>query len=198
MLEFLYNWIEQIALAVIIASIFEMILPSGKSQKYIKMVLGIFIIFNIISPFVDANSLYNFDVNELIENYTENIETSSGISTQDKIEEAYIKELETDIINTVEKEGYNVSSCDIDAVIYSDDNNAGINSINIVLLSKNNNKTEETSSDINSIENIEINVSVGNQEKNNQENNITQKDIKDLKKTLSKHYEIDEKIININ
>ena len=198
MLEFLYNWIEQIALAVIIASIFEMILPSGKSQKYIKMVLGIFIIFNIISPFVDANSLYNFDVNELMENYTENIETSSGISTQDKIEEAYIKELETDIINTVEKEGYNVSSCDIDAVIYSDDNNAGINSINIVLLSKNNNKTEETSSDINSIENIEINVSVGNQEKNNQENNITQKDIKDLKKTLSKHYEIDEKIININ
>ena len=198
MLGFLRNWIEQIALAVIIASIFEMILPSGKSQKYIKMVLGIFIIFNIISPFVDANSLYNFDVNELIENYTENIETSSGISTQDKIEEAYIKELETDIINTVEKEGYNVSSCDIDAVIYSDDNNAGINSINIVLLSKNNNKTEETSSDINSIENIEINVSVGNQEKNNQENNITQKDIKDLKKTLSKHYEIDEKIININ
>ena len=197
MLGFLRNWIEQIALAVIIASIFEMILPSGKSQKYIKMVLGIFIIFNIISPFVDANSLYNFDVNELMENYTENIETSSGISTQDKIEEAYIKELETDIINTVEKEGYNVSSCDIDAVIYSDDNNAGINSINIVLLSKNNNKTEETSSEINSIENIEINVSVGEQE-NNQENNITQKDIKDLKKTLSKHYEIDEKIININ
>ena len=88
-----------------------------------------------------------------MENYTENIETSSGISTQDKIEEAYIKELETDIINTVEKEGYNVSSCDIDAVIYSDDNNAGINSINIVLLSKNNNKTEDTSSEINSIEN---------------------------------------------
>ena len=114
-----------------------------------------------------------------------------------KIEEAYIKELETDIINTVEKEGYNVSSCDIDAVIYSDDNNAGINSINIVLLSKNNNKTEETSSDINSIENIEINVSVGGEE-NSQENNITQKDIKDLKKILSKHYEIDEKIININ
>ena len=197
MLGFLRNWIEQIALAVIIASIFEMILPSGKSQKYIKMVLGIFIIFNIISPFVDANSLYNFDVNELIENYTENIETTSGISTQDKIEEAYIKELETDIINTVEKEGYNVSSCDIDAVIYSDDNNAGINSINIVLLSKNNNKTEETSSDINSIENIEINVSVGGEE-NSQENNITQKDIKDLKKILSKHYEIDEKIININ
>ena len=197
MLGFLRNWIEQIALAVIIASIFEMILPSEKSQKYIKMVLGIFIIFNIISPFVDANSLYNFDVNELMENYTENIETSSGISTQDKIEEAYIKELETDIINTVEKEGYNVSSCDIDAVIYSDDNNAGINSINIVLLSKNNNKTEETSSDINSIENIEINVSVGGEE-NSQENNITQKDIKDLKKILSKHYEIDEKIININ
>ena len=50
MLGFLRNWVEQIALAVIIASIFEMILPSGKSQKYIKMVLGIFIIFNIISP----------------------------------------------------------------------------------------------------------------------------------------------------
>ena len=59
---FLRNWIEQIALAVIIVSIFEMLLPSGKTKKYIKMVLGIFIVFSIISPFVDSKALYNLDI----------------------------------------------------------------------------------------------------------------------------------------
>ena len=39
MINFLSNWIEQIAIAVIIVSIFELILPKGNLKKYIKEVL---------------------------------------------------------------------------------------------------------------------------------------------------------------
>ena len=53
MINFLSNWIEQIAIAVIIVSIFELILPKGNLKKYIKLVLGIYIIFCMIYPFVN-------------------------------------------------------------------------------------------------------------------------------------------------
>ena len=38
MIEFLSKWIEGIAIAVIIASIFEMILPNGNIKKYVKAI----------------------------------------------------------------------------------------------------------------------------------------------------------------
>ena len=194
-MEFLRNWIEQVALAVIIASIFEMLLPNGKTKKYIKMILGVFIIFNIISPFVDSSALYNLNVNEIIENYTDNnSDTVSNKSVNDKVEEMYIKELENDIKKTTEEQGYNVESCKIDAVIYSDDNKAGINSINIVLLSK-----KDDSTVIQEVNQIDIDIKVENtNETENKDNSITEKDVNKLKKFLSDHYEIDKKIININ
>ena len=54
MIEFLSKWIEGIAIAVIIASIFEMILPNGNIKKNVKVILGIYIVFSIISPFSES------------------------------------------------------------------------------------------------------------------------------------------------
>ena len=81
MINFLGKWIEGIAIAVIIASIFEMILPDGNIKKYVKIVLGIYIIFSIISPFVDRKELYNLNIFKEIETYSNNIvsnETNSN------------------------------------------------------------------------------------------------------------------------
>ena len=52
MMNFLSSWAEQIVLAVIIATIIELILPNSKNKKYIQMVIGIYIMFNIISPII--------------------------------------------------------------------------------------------------------------------------------------------------
>lgn len=81
MINFLGKWIEGIAIAVIIASIFEMILPDGNIKKYVKIVLGIYIIFSIISPFVDRKELYNLNIFKEIDTYSNNIvsnETNSN------------------------------------------------------------------------------------------------------------------------
>lgn len=81
MINFLGKWIEGIAIAVIVASIFEMILPDGNIKKYVKIVLGIYIIFSIISPFVDRKELYNLNIFKEIETYSNNIvsnETNSN------------------------------------------------------------------------------------------------------------------------
>ena len=52
MIEFLSSWAKGLGLAIVIVSILEMLLPNNKTKKYIRIVMGIYIIFNIISPFV--------------------------------------------------------------------------------------------------------------------------------------------------
>ena len=78
MIENLSSWAKGITLAVIVVSILEMLLPNNKTKKYIKMVMGVFILFNIISPFINANDLKNLNeidaskyVNENNKNYVE-------------------------------------------------------------------------------------------------------------------------------
>ena len=193
MINFLHKWIEQIAIAVILVSIFEMLLPNGNIKKYIKMILGLLVVFSIISPFVDSKALYNLNTNDIIGEYN----LTQQESVNDKIEDSYIKELENDITKTVEEQGYNVKSCKIDARIYSGDKDAGIKSINIILLSKNKKEENNNNSDIETVNKVEIGVNIGDNEKT-EENDITDKDIKTLKKFLSEHYEIDKKVININ
>ena len=52
MVSWLSNWAEAIIIAVIIATIIEMILPEGSSKKYIKVVIGVYILFTIVSPVI--------------------------------------------------------------------------------------------------------------------------------------------------
>ena len=46
-MNFLNTWLQGIIVCVIIVTIIELILPSGSTKKYIKVVLGMFILFNI-------------------------------------------------------------------------------------------------------------------------------------------------------
>ena len=52
MIEWISRWAEQIVVAVIIATVIEMILPNGNNKKYVKVVIGIYILFTIISPII--------------------------------------------------------------------------------------------------------------------------------------------------
>ena len=58
MIKFLSTWIGQITISVIIVSIFEMVLPSGNIKKYIKVILSVYIIYCMISPFVNNKNLF--------------------------------------------------------------------------------------------------------------------------------------------
>ena len=57
MINFISSWAEQIILAVVIATIIELILPNNKNKKYIQMVIGVYILFNIISPIVNNKEI---------------------------------------------------------------------------------------------------------------------------------------------
>ena len=192
MIEFLRNWVEQIAITIIIVSIFELILPDGKLKKYIKIILGVYVVFCIISPFVD-NSLYSFDkldeidLSDYVENETlaENM-TVNQESMDLRLQELYIQELENNIEAQVQEYVYNMSKCDIDADLNSSSENPGIHSIKLELQEKGR---------ISNIESVEINIS--NNTNIEEDQNNDQK-TKELKKSLAEHYEIDEDIIKIS
>ena len=52
MINGISSWAEQVIIAVIIGTIIEMILPKGNTEKYIKTVIGIYILYTIISPVI--------------------------------------------------------------------------------------------------------------------------------------------------
>ena len=102
MIKFINSWAQGIILAVIIATIIEIILPEGKNKKYVKTVIGVYILFTIIYPLI--NKFTKTNINTLIENTTKQMSTyqennSLKIDTDKYIESTYKKKIEEDIRN---------------------------------------------------------------------------------------------------
>ena len=53
-------WCEGIVIAIIISTIIEMIIPDNKSKKYVKVVIGIYIMFVCLNPILE---LFKYDLN---------------------------------------------------------------------------------------------------------------------------------------
>ena len=91
MINFISSWAEQIVLAVIIATIIELILPKNKNRKYIQMVIGVYVLFNIISPVIknkEAISVENYNIEKYETNSTYEIDQSS---MDERIEKIYLE-----------------------------------------------------------------------------------------------------------
>ena len=193
MIKFLSNWIEGIVIAVIIASIFEMLLPKGNIKKYVKIVLGIYIVFNIISPFLNNNfKLQN--ITETVPGYSQNSKgyTEQKNNSNTNLDKIYANTFEKEIVKTIENEGFNVYKCEVKGTFDADKKNIGINKIEIILYS---NKRETIKIEgVNEVERVEINIG---KQKALDDNKINLKDIDTLRRFLSKRYEIDKNIIEI-
>ncbi|CDE24469.1 putative uncharacterized protein [Clostridium sp. CAG:440] len=201
MIENLSSWAKGITLAVIVVSILEMLLPNNKTKKYIKMVMGVFILFNIISPFINANDLKNLNeidaskyVNENNKNYVEQK------SMDERLEELYIEEIEKDIIKKVEKKGYKVSMCKVDAKITKNEEETGITKIKLKVEKTGEVKQEENSSIENQIVTQVQKIKKVNTKKieEDKETSLEKSDIQNLKQFLIEEYEVNEKCLEIN
>ena len=204
MIEFLSSWAKSLGLTIVIVSILEMLLPNNKNKKYIRMVMGIYVIFTMISPVINNKEV--FDLNNInIEEYgTVQASTNVDQTSMDKrIEELYIQELEKDITKKIQEKGYRVLSCKVKAQILGEENESKISKIKLDLekIVENNNE------DNNSIKNQNIN---SNKEENDLESKIVaqiqkikpidttinskkvEKDIKKEKKTKIENADIQE------
>ena len=129
------SWAEQIVLAVIIATIIELILPKNKNKKYIQMVIGVYVLFNIISPVVknkEAISVEEYNVDEYQTNSKYEIDQSS---MDERIEKIYLEELQKNTISKFQDAGFEVEKCIIDAELDTNKKNAGIHLITVKIKS---------------------------------------------------------------
>ena len=130
MISFLSSWAEQVILAVIIATILELILPNSKNKKYVQMVIGVYVLFNIISPIIKNKEKLVFSEIDLDKYITTSTKVEQS-SMDARLEKIYLDELENNIKSKFKNAGIEIIKCTIDAELDATKKNAGIHSIDV-------------------------------------------------------------------
>ena len=212
MIEFLSDWAKSLGLAIIIVSILEMILPNNKTKKYVRMIFGLYIIFNIIVPFIQNKDILNVSNYNLEEynNYTLNSDLANNISASSKIEQIYVKELEQDITEKITNLGYKVTTCNAYVKITEKEEDNYIEKIALTVdktdesqKTDDNKKNENETFENQLVEKIQkinpVNTKINKEEEKTENNNsISKTDILKIKKFLVNEYGVDEKCLKIN
>lgn len=200
MIDLFNTWAKNIILAVMIVSIFEMILPKNKNTKYIKMIMGLYILFNIISPLIGKN--LKFDVNEIMQNnqtQEASSETVNQESMDKRLKQIGEEELEKDIIEKVETEGYLVNYCKVELEIGSD---SKINNITLQIQKNEEQKKEKQIIENKLVEEIQkikkVQINKQDEEKQPKQEELTEQEIKNIKRILIQEYEVNETCLKIN
>ena len=152
MVEWISNWAESIIVAVIIATIIEMILPEGNSKKYIKVVIGVYVLFTIITPVINKFTGEDVQVSDILDLDTYIEEAEASVKMQNTIQDnnqssimgMYSSGLKDDMKAKIEAKGYIVNSVDINI---ADDESYTIEGITLDL----ENVEEEESGDTNNV-----------------------------------------------
>lgn len=137
-------WAKGIVIAVIIGTIIEIILPENKNKKYVKVVIGIYVLFCIISPVIGST----FNLNEvdmekyLFLNTTQN--NQNDTENDEAIKKVFKENLNSQIkldlqkfgydsnsINITTDGNYNIISIDISNIIEYKEKNINVNTIEI-------------------------------------------------------------------
>ena len=218
-MEWISDWAGGIIIAVIIGTVIEMILPEGSSKKYIKVVIGVYVVFTIVTPVITKFTGETVEVSDILDldTYIKEAEESTKIQNtiendnQSSIMEMYSSGLKTDMKAKIEAKGYTVNSIEIDI---ADDESYVIKAIRLEVEEVNEEEIEETNEEIvNQIETVDsvnkVEISITNDStsnttveketsKDNSRSSISYTKRKELKEYLSGVYEVNENNITIN
>lgn len=204
MVSFINSWAQGIILAVIVATIIEIILPDGNNKKYVKTIIGIYILFVIVYPLI--SKITNIDIDSITAVAEQEISTYENnnieLETNAYIEDVYISNMKEDIKQKIKEKGYNIDSL----ILYietEDSNRYGqINSMVMQITKdeniKNENENTNQVNEINSIEEIEIQIANNNANDEKIISEITNEEVEDLKDYLNTTYSLEKEKIHIN
>ncbi len=185
------SWASQIIVAVIIGTIIEMILPKGNNKKYIKMVIGVYILFTILSPVITNAFGKNLKLNmqeyeEYFKNSTEYKTLSDGFSksTDISIENTYNSALKKDIKEKLNKKGYNTGQINLEIELELEERYGCINKMDVSIVKQKIEDEKEENKNSISINKVEI----GKQEKKQEKQILSQDEIIELVQFLSQEY----------
>lgn len=207
MISFLSNVAETIILTIVICTILELLLPDSKNKKYIKVIMGIYLIFNIISPIINNKEILATDFNNVLNNAqsisTESIDNKSSMDEQ--LEKVYKQKLDEEVEKKINELGYVVNGLQIEAKLLGD--NAGIYSIkaNVNKMENSKENNENTTNNLNEnkvkeVEKVEeVKISIGDRIKNKieEKTNNTEEE-KTLQENLANYYQIESNVVSIS
>ena len=201
LIKFINSWAQGIILAVIIATIIEIIIPEGNNKKYVKTVIGLYILFTIIYPLITkiSNNKLNFDsiiakTSKEVSMYDSKV--ANSIETNTYIENTYKNNLKEKIKGEIEEKGYTILDFNIYIETQNEETYGQINSI--VLKLQKANKEQNTIKGVNKIEEINVNIKNNKTENLKKEKELTDSEIKTIKEYLNNMYSIEEERIHIN
>ena len=197
MVSFISSWAQQIIFAVIIGTILQMLLPEGKNKKYIKIVIGVYVLFAVISPVIGKD--IDIDLNELNISL-DNTNTSLEETNKENINDMFTTNLTQDIKSKLNNKGYGCENVELQT-----NENYEVEKITITGIyevKEDEKKEEEKNENKVEINSININeVQIGEKENNIKEQvvkGIPKSEEKDLKEYLSETYNVKEKNISID
>lgn len=195
-----------------------MILPEGNSKKYIKVVIGIYVLFTIVSPVITKLSGKEIKVSEILDlnEYIQEVEASSKMQESVENENAgnitsiYVNGIKEDMKAKIEAKGYVVNNIELRIGNYD---TYEIAEVKLDIVTNKNSYQENDANKTNEVEQVQqvekVKVDILNNEieeekqekqesSRNQENklNITQK--QEIKEYLSSTYGISMNNISIN
>lgn len=196
MIEFLSSWAQGIIVAVIIATLIEMILPNGSSKKYVKVVIGMYILFTIVSPIIKKVGGKDINLNTInIEKYEQQIAKSDNTISRKfednntrSIKDIYVSNLKADISTKLKEKGYEIDTSDIQI---KDDENYTIEKITLKLIKMEQKQEKNNEIVINTVE-------IGNAISQKDSKTLSNDEKQEVKDYISETYDIDKKNINIS
>ena len=196
MIEFLSSWAQGIIVAVIIATLIEMILPNSSSKKYVKVVIGMYILFTIVSPIIKKLGGKDINLNTInIEKYEQQISKSDNTISRKfednntrSIKDIYVSNLKADISAKLKEKGYEIDTSDIQI---KDDENYTIVKITLKLIKMEQKQEKNNEIVINTVE-------IGNAISQKDSKTLSNDEKQEVKDYISETYDIDKKNINIS
>lgn len=195
MINQISNWAGGIVTSVIIITILEMLIPECKNKKYIKTVLGIYLLFTIISPIAKVITGEEINLKNIIQidEFKNNNTNIHAIETNASIEKIYETNLKEDIMNKLAQKGYETNKIELKIELEDKNNYGRINHIYVQIREKENGTSKQT---INQIEKINIEIE-NNLENIKERTSLSQIETQKIKTYISTIYNVAENIITI-
>lgn len=206
---FITNWTQNIIVSVIIATIIEMLLPNNSNGKYVKVVIGIFVLFTIMSPMVNKLKGKNAEAFNDLDSYIDDVENDSvqasnlSFNNEEAIKLMYEENLKVDIKSKINQKGYLVGDVRLNIL---DNDEYTLDKIEVKISGKSDGPADSLSGGnskaVTIVENIEnIKISLGGSKKDDKKQQeksvISESERRKLKEYLSGVYEVKEKNVEV-
>lgn len=200
MINWISMWARNIIVAVIVSTIIEMILPNNNSKKYVKIIIGIFIVYSIVEPF--SGKLTDEALGDFILEQQDAVETSVGGSfksneiiqkNESAVIKVYSENLKNDMASRLKNAGYIADNVTVNI---KNDNSYEIQNVTIHIKEKCSNAQNDkyAQSIVDTVKDIIVKVDHAKE----QDSVVNKQDIENIKKLFKSNYNIDESNIYIS